>query len=342
MIFITHSMEEAVLLGDRVVLLSARPGRISEIVEVPLKTPPFRCRRFDREFARVCRDHQSPLEEPARDAGAADSGARVTTWQPAAHRWRIRFPFGATLITVLVTAALWEIAARLANVSFIPPLGNVLGRLWQLTIEGQILDDLTRSLTNLLIGFAISVVFGTAIGVAMGLSKKVEAALDIYVYALLTTPTLIFAPVFFAIWGLSSGSIIALIVLYAILYIIINTAAAMDSAPTELLEMARSFNTPRRLTFMRIRLPAALPLILAGYRVAVARAVRGMINGEMFIAATGLGALVIQAGARFDATTVLAVLILIIAIAYAAIELVGFIDRRLTGWLPSNERVGGF
>jgi NitT/TauT family transport system permease protein len=116
----------------------------------------------------------------------------------------------------------------------------------------------------------------------------------------------------------------------------------MDSAPTELLEMARSFNTPRRLTFMRIRLPAALPLILAGYRVAVARAVRGMINGEMFIAATGLGALVIQAGARFDATTVLAVLILIIAIAYAAIELVGFIDRRLTGWLPSNERVGGF
>jgi NitT/TauT family transport system permease protein len=69
--------------------------------------------------------------------------------------------------------------------------------------------------------------------------------------------------------------------------------------------------------------------------------VRGMINGEMFIAATGLGALVIQAGARFDATTVLAILILIIIIAYLAIELIGLLDRRLTGWLPSNERVGG-
>jgi NitT/TauT family transport system permease protein len=264
------------------------------------------------------------------------------SWRAPGSAWRIRFPLGATAVTVLVTAVLWEIAARIANVSFIPPLGEVLGRLWQLTVDGQILDDLSRSLTNLVIGFGISVLFGTAIGVAMGLSKKVEAALEIYVYALLTTPTLIFAPVFFAIFGLSSASIIALIVLYAILYIIINTAAAMDSAPTELLEMARSFNASRRATFFRIRLPAAMPLVMAGYRVAIARAVRGMINGEMFIAATGLGALVIQAGARFDATTVLAILILIIVIAYLAIELVGFIDRRLTGWLPSNQRVGGF
>jgi ABC-type nitrate/sulfonate/bicarbonate transport system permease component len=264
------------------------------------------------------------------------------SWRSPGSAWRIRFPLGATAATVVVTAALWELAARIANVSFIPPLGEVLARLWQLTVDGQILDDLSRSLTNLVIGFGISVVFGTAIGVAMGLSKKVEAALEIYVYALLTTPTLIFAPVFFAIFGLSSASIIALIVLYAILYIIINTAAAMDSAPIELLEMARSFNASRRVTFFRIRLPAAMPLVMAGYRVAIARAVRGMINGEMFIAATGLGALVIQAGARFDATTVLAILILIIVIAYVAIELVGFIDRRLTGWLPSNQRVGGF
>jgi NitT/TauT family transport system permease protein len=263
------------------------------------------------------------------------------TWQSVVPRWRIRFPLGATLLTLVVTAALWELAARLANVSFIPPFVDVVARLWQLTAEGEILDDLLRSLTNLVIGFGISVVFGTAIGVAMGLSEKVEAALDIYVYALLTTPTLIFAPVFFAIFGLDSGSIIALIVLYAILYIVINTAAAMEAVPVELLEMARSFNASRWRTFYRIRLPAALPLIMTGYRTAVARAVRGMINGEMFIAATGLGALVIQAGARFDATTVLAILILIIIIAYLAIELIGLLDRRLTGWLPSNERVGG-
>lgn len=257
-------------------------------------------------------------------------------------RWRLRFPLGATFVTIVVTGALWEVAARIAEVSFIPPLGDVLARLWTMTADGLILPNLARSLGNLAIGFGISVVLGTAIGAAMGLSKKVEAALDIYVYALLTTPTLIFAPVFFAIYGLGSGSIIALIVLYAILYIIVNTAAAMEAAPRELLEMAESFNAPRWEVLRRIRLPAALPLIMAGYRVAIARAVRGMINGEMFIAATGLGALVIQAGARFDATTVLAVLILIIVIAYLAIELVGLLDRRLTSWLPSTERVGGF
>ena len=256
--------------------------------------------------------------------------------------WRIRFPLGATALTLLVTGLLWEGAARLADVSFIPPLVDVLARLWELLAQGEILDDLLRSLGNLAIGFGVSVLFGTIIGAAMGLSEKVEAALDIYVYALLTTPALVFAPVFFAIFGLGSGSIIALIVLYAILYVIINTDAAMEAAPVELLEMAHSFNASRRTIFFRIRLPAAMPLMMAGIRVAAARAVRGMINGEMFIAATGLGAVVIQAGTRFDATTVLAVLILIIIIAYLAIEIVGLLDRRLTGWLPPTERVGGF
>jgi NitT/TauT family transport system permease protein len=246
------------------------------------------------------------------------------------------------VITLVVTGLFWEVAARLADVSFIPPLADVLARLWDLLVQGQIRDDLMRSLSNLAIGFGISLVFGTIIGAAMGLSAKVEAALDIYVYALLTTPTLIFAPVFFAIFGLRPESIIALIVLYAILYIIINTAAAMDAAPVELIEMAQSFNASRTKIFLRIRLPAAMPLMMAGIRVAAARAVRGMINGEMFIAATGLGAVVIQAGTRFDATTVLAVLILVIIIAYLAIEIVGLIDRRLTSWLPATERTGGF
>jgi NitT/TauT family transport system permease protein len=259
-------------------------------------------------------------------------------------RARRRWPHAvnATLVTVVITAILWEVVARAAKVSFIPPLVDVLQRLAEMMSSGVILEHLGTSLTNLAFGFGISVVFGTIIGIAMGLYWRVEAALDLYVYALLTTPTLIFAPVLYAIFGLGSGSIIALIVLYSILYIIINTAAAMHAASPEMLDMARSFNASRNTILRRIQLPAATPLVMAGMRVAAARAVRGMINGEMFIAATGLGALVIRAGSRFDATTVLALLLLIIVIAYAAIELVGAIDRRLTRWLPSNERAGGF
>ena len=77
---------------------------------------------------------------------------------------------------------------------------------------------------------------------------------------------------------------------------------------------------------------------MAGIRLGVGRAVKGMINGEMFIAVVGLGGVVMTAGRNFDAETVLAVMLLIILVAFGAVGLVERIDRRLTAWLPETSR----
>jgi NitT/TauT family transport system permease protein len=102
--------------------------------------------------------------------------------------------------------------------------------------------------------------------------------------------------------------------------------------------MGRSYCASERQLFLRIILPAATPLIMAGLRLGMGRAVKGMINGEMFIAIVGLGQVVTAAGGRFDAEGVLAVLLVIITVAMVAVKLVQIVDRRLTGWLPSNAR----
>ena len=80
------------------------------------------------------------------------------------------------------------------------------------------------------------------------------------------------------------------------------------------------------------------PLTMAGLRLAMGRAVKGMINGEMFIAIVGLGKVVTSSGNRFDAEGVLAVLILIIGVALVAVKVVQLVDQRLTSWLPSTSR----
>jgi NitT/TauT family transport system permease protein len=108
--------------------------------------------------------------------------------------------------------------------------------------------------------------------------------------------------------------------------------------PVALIEMGRSFCASDWQVFRRIVIPAAMPLIMAGLRLGMGRTVKGMINGEMFIAAVGLGALVMDAGRRFDAETILAVLLVIIAVAVATMKLVQLLDRRVTAWLPSNAR----
>lgn len=248
------------------------------------------------------------------------------------------FRLGEGFIGLLAGAILWEVLGRVGNQPFFPPLSAVLVRLGELFADGLIVENLINSLINLAIGFGISVVLGVGIGMLMGAYRKVEVALDIYVYAMLTAPSLVFAPIFFSIFGLSRASIVGVVVLYTMFIIIVNTTGAIKSVSPSLIEMGRSFCATDRQIFRRIILPAALPLIMAGIRLGMGRAVKGMINGEMFIAAVGLGAIVISAGKRFDAEAVLAILIVIVVVAFVTVKIVQLIDARMTSWLPSTAR----
>ena len=96
--------------------------------------------------------------------------------------------------------------------------------------------------------------------------------------------------------------------------------------------MATAFGASRWEVFWRIQTPAALPIIFAGLRLGMGRAVKGMLNGEMYIAVLGLGALVEQYGAAFDASNVLALSAVVVAVGLAGNGLVQLLDTRLTSW----------
>ena len=243
-----------------------------------------------------------------------------------------------TLVSLLAGAVLWELIGRIVHVAFFPPLTTVLARLAEMVRSGLIIAPLWSSLINLVVGFGLSLGFGLAIGVLMGRYPKVEAALGIYVYALLTAPALVFAPIFFSILGDGRGSILAVVIMYSLFIMIINTADAIRGVPTHLVEMGRSYGASESQILWRIIIPAATPMIMAGVRLGAGRAVTGMINGEMFIAVVGLGQVVTEAGGRFDGASVLAVLLVIIAVAVTAVGLVQIVDRRLTAWLPKTSR----
>jgi NitT/TauT family transport system permease protein len=246
--------------------------------------------------------------------------------------------FRRPVIGLLVGMLAWELIGRIVSTAFFPPFTTVVAKLVQLTTSGQIIGNLTASLTNLVVGFALSAGVGLVIGALMGVYRKVERALDVYIYALLTAPSLVFAPLFFSLFGLDRMTIVAVIFMYAAFFIIINTSAAIKAVPTPLVEMGRSYCANDRQLFFEIILPAALPLVMAGLRLGMGRAVKGMINGEMFIAAVGLGQIIIESSGGFDASTVLAVLLLIIIVALLASKLIQLVDARLTGWLPSTAR----
>ena len=244
----------------------------------------------------------------------------------------------ATPISLLVGAAAWELVGHVFNAPYFPPLSTVGMRLFAMTADGQILANIGDSLINLVLGFAVSLAGGLLVGAAMGRYRRVEAALGVYVYALLTAPSLVFAPIFFSVLGEGRGSVVAVIVTYSMFVIIINTASAIQSVPAHLVEMARCYGASERQVLLQVLLPAATPMIMAGVRLGIGRAVIGMINGEMFIAVVGLGRVVTQAGKRFDGASVLAVLLVVIVVALSAVALVQAVDRRLTRWVPATSK----
>lgn len=248
-----------------------------------------------------------------------------SVWRPIRSNW-------VEALALLAGAGLWEALGWGLRLQWLPPFSNVMIALADFVRSGVILSNIGASLRGLAVGFAISLVVGLVVGALMGRYRRVEKALDIYVYALFISPSIIFAPIFFAVFGLSDAVRIAVIVVYTVFVIIINTATAIRTVDPALVEMARSFGSSERQIFLRILLPASLPLLFAGIRLGMGRAVKGMINGEMVIAFVGLGALAQRYGSQFESAKVFAIAMVVLMIGLVSNWLVQTLDNRLTRW----------
>jgi NitT/TauT family transport system permease protein len=240
--------------------------------------------------------------------------------------------FGTDILSILSLALLWEITGRLMDSSLIPPLSRI-GAAWlKLLSSGKLLSSLGLSLTTLAIGFGLAVLFGIVLGLLMGRFRAVEHFFDIYVNALMSAPMTAFVPVLILWFGLGVESRIAVVFLFAVFVIIVNTMTGVKQVDTVLVEMARSFGAREREIFFKIMLPAALPAIMAGLRLGMGRAVKGMVTGEMLLTLTGIGAMIMQYGSAFATDALFAVILTILALALLSMKAVHWLDRRMTGW----------
>ena len=252
-------------------------------------------------------------------------GVSVALWRPFRGAW-------TEALALLGGVILWEVLGRVMAMPWLPPFSKIIAALIQFVQSGVILSNAATSLQGLAIGFSISLTVGLLVGALMGRYRRVEKALDVYVNALLISPSMIFAPIFFAIFGLSDAVRIAVIVMYSLFVIIMNTATAVRTVDPALVEMASSFGANERQIFLRILLPASLPLVFAGVRLGMGRAVKGMINGEMLIAMVGLGALAQRYGSQFEASKVFAIALVVLIIALVCNWVVQTAENRLTRW----------
>jgi NitT/TauT family transport system permease protein len=240
--------------------------------------------------------------------------------------------FGTNMLSILSLALLWEVAGRTLDSVLIPPLSQIGAAWWKLLSSGKLLSNLTMSLTTLAAGFVLAVLIGIVVGVLMGRFRAVEHFLDLYVNALMSAPTTAFIPVLILWFGLGVQSRIAVVFLFAVFVIIINTMTGVKQVDRVFVEMARSFGAREKEIFFKIILPAAMPAIMAGVRLGMGRAVKGMVTAEMLLTLTGIGAMIMQYGSAFATDSLFAVILTILMVAMITMKLVQWVDRWLTGW----------
>lgn len=235
-----------------------------------------------------------------------------------------------------VAAALlivWQVYATVIDSIVLPPPTAIAAAFVDLLVSGQLVPALASSLRLLAIGFTTAFVLGSLLGILLGRYRVFDYTFSPYVNALYATPEIALIPLILVWFGFGLGGRVVVVFLAAFFPVLINTYAGVRDAPSQLIEVARSFGVSRETALLRrVIVPSATPFILAGVRLAIGRGVVGMAVAEVYLRLGGLGALIVQYGAVFKTNYVIAAILPLPLLGIGLTKLTGVLERRFEAW----------
>ena len=231
--------------------------------------------------------------------------------------------------SLLVWAALWELAGRLELTMLIPPLTHILVRLGEIVPTETFAAALALTARAFALGSAIAVVVGVPTGVAMGRYPVVDRLLLPWVNVFVSAPLSALVPVIMALFGFGETTIVLTVVLFALWIIMLDARAGARGIAPSLVEMAQSYGASPLQAFAKVYLRAALPEILAGIRLGLVRAVKGVIIGQLLISVVGFGHLFELYSSNFLMEHMWALLLVLFALAFAIDGVMGWLERKV-------------
>ena len=267
------------------------------------------------------------MVESAERAVIADQAA-----QPARTR-RGRLPrWAITTMSLVIVLGAWEFFGRDVNPVFGSYPSAIAVAFWELARSGLLARAMVQSLQPFVVGFGLAIAVGVPLGLVIGRFRAVEAAIGIYVTAGYAMPLVALVPLLMLWLGLGFKVKAAVVMLMSVFPICINTWLGVTAVPKSLIEVGKSFVASNQTILRRIVLPATLPYIMAGIRLAIGRAVVAMIIAEFFTAISGLGAIIINSANNFDTARMFVPVVVLMILATALTGLIGVIERRVAPW----------
>ena len=269
------------------------------------------------------RTSEEPTAQPA--ASVRRSGPRVPT-------------LVISLLTGIALVAAWWLVAALGVISpvFLPSPAVVVASFWNLVttgfVDSTLFEHLSASLGRVLAALVVSMAIGVPVGLLIAISRVGRGILDPIVEFLRPLPPLAYLPLIIIWVGIGETSKVTVIALSMLPPIILSTSAGVRGVPKDFVNAARAFGATRGQVLTRVLLPASLPSILTGVRIALGTGWSTLVAAELVAATRGLG-FMIQSAAQFLVTDIVIAGIVVIAVVAFALEwLARAIERHFVPW----------
>lgn len=243
-------------------------------------------------------------------------------------------------IVLVLLFLLWEIAPRagLVDAAFFPPISEVITALWNLIASGELFTHFLASIIRSFSGFALAVIIAIPLGLLIGWYPLARELLNPVLELFRNTAALALLPVFMLLLGIGETSKITIVLFACTWPILLNTIAAVGNVDPLLIKAAKSMNIKSFKLFLKVILPASVPTIFTGIRMAGTGAILVLIAAEMVGAKEGLGYLITYSQYNFQIPQMYAGILTIALLGLLINQGLTLLERKFSKWKqPVNE-----
>ena len=249
------------------------------------------------------------------------------------------FILGTGFIVILLalweSVPLWYTLPKGMALFFTTP-SKVAAAFQQLLLNGEIEKHFYVSAIAFLAGLGLSIIVGLPLGLLMGRSQTLEALLDPYVTSFNASPRIVWLPLMILWFGIGIWSKIVIVFAGAVFPLLINTYAGVKNVNRVLVNVVRSFGANEWQLMKVVVLPNSLPYIIAGLRLAIGRAILGVVVGEFFGSSQGLGYMIASAATNYKVDVVFVGVAIFMALSVILTLAVKQLESRLASWRPET------
>lgn len=238
------------------------------------------------------------------------------------------------LIPPVLIVAFWYYETNFTDIpQAILPKISAVGESFKMTLKsGQLLDDLSVSISCVLRGFLIAAFIGIVLGSLMGMFEKVRLILRPTVTCFRQIPMIAWMPLIILWCGIGDGAKIVLIVIASFFPVLVNTESGIETTPESYIEVAKLYKLTPGKKFLRVYLPHALPNILVGLRLGLSVSWMAVVGAELIASTSGIGYRMSNARSLMQSSVLILCMIIVGIIGILMDKMIGSIFGALTPW----------